>query len=263
MRKKLVAGNWKMNFTAVQAASFVETFSAHPYARPHIEVLICPSYLSLWKVRDLVRNTPIQVGAQNVFWADSGAFTGFVSPPMLREAGVTYCIVGHSETRGRFGRLEVPESTVGYFAESDATVNLKVKALLYHAIRPILCVGETACERDAGQTEQVIAGQLRSALEGIDGAELGGLVLAYEPVWAIGTGRTCDSAEANRVCGFIRSELAAVYDDGLANDVRILYGGSVKSSNASGLFSEAEIDGGLVGGASLDPDEFCRIVMAA
>lgn len=263
MRTKLVAGNWKMNFTAVQAASFVEAFVKHAHDKPVVDVLICPTYLSLWKVRDLVKGTPVKVGAQNVFWLDSGAFTGSISAPMLREAGVSYCIVGHSETRGRFGKLDIPESTTGYFAETDETVNLKIRALLYHAIHPILCVGETIGEREAGRTEAVIAGQLQGALAGLDAAELNDLVVAYEPVWAIGTGKTCDSGEASRVCGFIRGQFAGMYGDALAGKLRVLYGGSVKASNASELFGMSDIDGGLVGGASMDPDEFYRIVMSA
>ncbi|MCW5941608.1 MAG: triose-phosphate isomerase [Fimbriimonadaceae bacterium] len=263
MRTKLVAGNWKMNNTVAQAAAAVETFVQHVDAKANVDVVICPPYLAIPKVRELLRNTHIKVGAQNVFWNEQGAFTGFVSPKMLDEFCVSHVIVGHSETRGRFGKLETPESTLGYFAETDETVNLKIRALLFRAMSPILCVGETLAERQAGETERVIQSQLEGAMKGLDASELFTFVVAYEPVWAIGTGVTCDTAEAERVCKFIRTRIGAMYDDELARQVRILYGGSVKSTNARELFSQPNIDGGLVGGASLDPQEFSLIVMSA
>lgn len=263
MRTKLVVGNWKMNFSQAEATAVVETFLRHVEARTDVDVAICPPYLSLPRVRELVRDSHVKVGAQDVFWMDQGAFTGNVSAKMLYDFCVSYCIVGHSETRGRFGKLEVPESTLGYFSESDETINLKLKSLIYHSISPILCVGETLVEREAGLTDSVIQSQLRRAIEGIEAAELYSFSVAYEPVWAIGTGRTCDTAEANRVCGMIRQSVAAQLDSEVAEEIRILYGGSVKSSNSGELFAQPEIDGGLVGGASLDPLEFSRIVMSA
>ena len=205
----------------------------------------------------------IKIGGQDVFWQESGAFTGQISAAMLADAGADYCIVGHSETRGRFGKLETPESTVPYFAETDETVNLKIKRLLFHAITPILCVGETLAEREAEQTEAVIEKQLVAALEGVDPSELASFVVAYEPVWAIGTGKTCASDEANRVCGFIRDVLAKTVEPEVVEHIRVLYGGSVKGANSYELFSQPFIDGGLVGGASLDPGEFSRIVSNA
>ncbi len=232
-------------------------------SRPNVDVAVCPSYLTIPRVRELVKDTHVKVGAQDVFWKESGAFTGKVSAPMLIEQGVTYCIVGHSETRGRFGKLEVSDESVPFFSESDHTVNLKIRALLFHSITPILCVGETDDERKAGKTDTVIREQLAAALEGIDPSELYFFVVAYEPVWAIGTGNTCDSAEAGRVCRLIRTELAGLLDEDVAANIRVLYGGSVKASNAAELFSQEGIDGGLVGGASLDPGEFSRIVMSA
>lgn len=262
-RTKLVVGNWKMNMTNAESTAAVETFLRHITARSNVDVVLCPPYLSISKVHDLVRNTHVKVGAQDVFWEERGAFTGKVSVRMVAECGATYCIVGHSETRGRFGKLEIPESTVGLFGETDETVNLKIKSLLFHSLNPILCVGETAAERDAGKTEAVIAKQLEGALNEIDPSELYFFSVAYEPVWAIGTGNTCDSAEANRVCGYIREQLAKLLDAEVAAEIRVLYGGSVKPSNSGDLFSQPNIDGGLVGGASIDPMEFSRIVMSA
>lgn len=252
-----------MNLSLAASAAAVETFVNHVDARSDVDVVICPPYLSIAKVHDLLRNTHIKVGAQDVFWMESGAFTGKVSAAMLYDNGVSYCIVGHSETRGKFGKLEVAESTVPFFAETDETVNLKIKALLFHSINPILCVGETAEERSEGKTDEVIQTQIRGAFAGLEPAELYLSSVAYEPVWAIGTGNTCDAAEAERVCGMIRATLAETLDEDVAQNVRVLYGGSVKSANANELFSQPNIDGGLVGGASLDPLEFSRIVMSA
>jgi triosephosphate isomerase (TIM) len=262
-RTKLVIGNWKMNHTCAEASATVESFVRLVSAKQDVDVVICPPYLAINRVRELLRNTHIKVGAQDVFWLESGAFTGKVSAPMLYDCGVTHCIVGHSETRGRFGKLEVEEGMVGHFSETDETVNLKIKALLYQSIMPILCVGETLEERNAGQTEDVIRRQLAGALAGIDGAELYFFVVAYEPVWAIGTGNTCEPDEANRVCGLIRDILTEQLDADVAEEIRILYGGSVKAENAESLFHMPNIDGGLVGGASLDADVFSRIVMSA
>lgn len=263
MRTNLVVGNWKMNKGIAEASATIEAFVKLVDAKANVDVVICPPYLSIFKAREILRNTHIKVGAQDVFWAESGAFTGNVSAPMLYDAGVSFCIVGHSETRGRFGKLETPETTLGYFSETDETVNLKVRACLYQSINPILCVGETLAEREAGQTDEVIRKQIRGGLAGLDAAEIGFVVMAYEPVWAIGTGKTCDTPEADRVCGIIRETLVELAGADLADDVRILYGGSVKSSNSGDLFSQPNIDGGLVGGASLDPAEFSRIVMSA
>lgn len=263
MRTKLVVGNWKMNLSLVEASATVETFLRHVEARNDVDIAVCPSYLAIPKVREIVRDSHVKVGAQDVFWAEKGAFTGQVSAKMLFDFCVDYCIVGHSETRGRFGKLEIPEATLSYFSETDGTVNLKLKALIYHSITPILCVGETLAEREIGQTDTLIQHQLEIALQGFDAAELYSFCVAYEPVWAIGTGKTCDATEANRVCGMIRTHLAKMFDDEVAQEIRILYGGSVRSANSEELFSQPEIDGGLVGGASLDPLEFSRIVMSA
>jgi len=263
MRTKLVVGNWKMNKTIREAEAAVDSFIKVVGGKPDIDVAICPAYLTIPRVRELLKNTHVKVGAQDVFWEESGAFTGKVSPGMLYDAGVTFCIVGHSETRGRFGKVETDPATLGYFSETELTINKKIKSLLFYSITPILCVGETDAERSGGQTDEVISAQLEGALQGLDAVELYGLVVAYEPVWAIGTGNTCDSAEAERVCGSIRQRLAKRLGDEEANSIRILYGGSVKASNSYQLFHQPNIDGGLVGGASLDPDEFRKIVVSA
>ncbi|MEQ1823464.1 MAG: triose-phosphate isomerase [Fimbriimonadaceae bacterium] len=263
MRTKLVVGNWKMNMTTAEAAAAVETFIKRVDAKSNVDVAICPPFTAIPKVRELIKNSHIQLAAQNVFWKESGAFTGQISAPMLYELGCSYCVVGHSETRGRFGKLEISEQSLSFFNETDYTINLKIRALLYHSVNPILCVGETAEERANGQTEEIIRSQLTAALEGIDAAELYFSVVAYEPVWAIGTGETCDAAEANRVCEFIRGVLGSILDKDLAEEVRILYGGSVNALNCKELFSQPNIDGGLVGGASLDPTSFSLIVMSA
>ncbi len=263
METKLVVGNWKMNMTNAEATANVQAFVKHVDARSDVDVVICPPYMSIGRVRELVKDTHIKVGAQDTFWENSGAYTGQVSAPMLAECDVTYCIVGHSEKRGRFGKLETDPETLCYFKETDHTVNLKLKSLLFHSINPILCVGETADERNANQTESVIEAQLRGALAGLDPAELYFFSVAYEPVWAIGTGNTCESGEANRVCGLIRRFLGEILDEDVASMIRILYGGSVKASNSRELFHQPNIDGGLVGGSSLDSEEFSKIVRSA
>jgi triosephosphate isomerase (TIM) len=262
MRTSLVVGNWKMNMTNAEAAAAIEACIKRVDAKHTVDVAICPPFTALSRVREIVKNSHIQLGAQDVFWKENGAFTGQISAAMLYELGCSYCIVGHSETRGRFGKLEVSEHSLGYFCETNHTINLKIRALLYQSINPILCVGETAEERERGETERVIREQLNGALEGIDAAELYFFSVAYEPVWAIGTGNTCEAGEANRVCGLIREYLGDL-DGDVAQEVRILYGGSINQNNCRELFSQENIDGGLVGGASLDPTAFSLIVMAA
>jgi len=263
MRTKLIAGNWKMNNTAAQAAALVQALSERAVSRADVDIVVCPPYLALPKVKEVLRDSPIHLGAQDCFWESSGAFTGKVSASMLAEFCVSYCIVGHSESRGKFGKLEVPESTLSFFGESDETVNLKIRALLFQAIVPIVCVGETLQERASGQTDSIVEAQVRNGLRGLDPTEITFVVIAYEPVWAIGTGETCDAAEANRVCGQIRSTVLEISDEDVAGDLRVLYGGSVKAANAKELFDQEEIDGALVGGASLDAAEFSKIVMSA
>jgi triosephosphate isomerase (TIM) len=262
-RTKLVAGNWKMNLSSTEGGALVETLAQHVEAKPDVDVVVCPPFLSIPRIRELTRVSSILLGAQNCFWMEKGAYTGQISPKMLSEFCVDYCIVGHSETRGRFGSLEIPESSTSLFAETDETVNLKIKSLLFYAITPILCVGETLEERKAGRTEEVIASQLKGGLAGLDAAEMFQFVIAYEPVWAIGTGEVCPSDEANRVCTFIRTWLSEEFDQDAAENVRILYGGSVGPKNAQELFAQPGIDGGLVGGASLKAADFAKIVESA
>ncbi len=251
-----------MNLTTREAAALVESFKKAVEILDRTDIVVCPPYISLPCVHACLKGTNIKLGAQDVFWMEKGAYTGQVSASMLEDVGVTHCLVGHSETRGRFGKLEVSETTLCYFAETDETVNLKVRRLLYCGMTPILCVGETLGEREAGRTDQVVRDQLSDGLAGLDEAELHPLVVAYEPVWAIGTGHTCDTAEAQRVCAMIRAFMCGISSE-LAASTRVLYGGSVKSSNARDLFAQPDIDGGLVGGASLDAYEFKDIVMSA
>lgn len=263
MRRKLVAGNWKMNLTKDASAQVAAELAKLVGDKKDADILVCPPYVNIPAVQEALAGSNVEVGAQDVFWKDSGAFTGKVSAPMLKALGLTYCIVGHSETRGKFGKLEIEPEEVAQFNETDHTINMKIKALLAHSIKPILCCGETLAEREAGQTDAVILGQIKGALEGLGAADLGELVIAYEPVWAIGTGKTCDAEEANRVCGVVRKAVADLVGADLANAMRVLYGGSVNSGNSAALFAMPEIDGGLVGGASLKADEFSKIVHSA
>lgn len=265
MRRPLIAGNWKMHLTPSEGAALATTLRQRIGMRSDVEILLCPAFVALQAVAEAIRGSELKLGAQTVFWRDSGAFTGQVSPPMLVAVGCEYVILGHSETRGRFGVADpdLDASLLPYFSETVATLNRKLRAVLPHGLKPILCVGETLAEREAGQTEQVIRAQLEGALAGLASVELYELVIAYEPVWAIGTGQVCDAPEANRVCGIIRQTLRALYDEELAEVVRILYGGSVKASNAHALLHQPEIDGALVGGASLSAEEFEQISYCA
>lgn len=263
MRKKLVAGNWKMNLTKAASVEVATELVKHVTGMKNVDILICPPYVNITAVKDVAAGTNVEVGAQDVFWKDSGAFTGKISAPMLKALDLTYCIVGHSETRGKFGKLEIEPEEVAQFNETDHTINIKIKALLANGIKPILCCGETLAEREAGKTDAVIVEQIKGGLEGLAAADLGTLVVAYEPVWAIGTGKTCDAEEANRVCGVVRKAVADLVGADLANGMRVLYGGSVNSGNSAILFSMSDIDGGLVGGASLKAEEFSKIVLSA
>ena len=265
MRRPLIAGNWKMHLTPSEGAALATQLRQRIGMRSDVEILLCPAFVALQAVAEAIRGSELKLGAQNVFWRDSGAFTGQVSPPMLAAVGCEYVILGHSEARGRFGVTDpdLDASLLPYFSETEATLNRKLRAVLPHGLKPILCVGETLAEREAGQTESVIRAQLEGALDGLASDELYELVIAYEPVWAIGTGQVCDADEANRVCGFIRQTLRELYDAEMAEFVRILYGGSVKASNAHALLHQPEIDGALVGGASLSAEEFEQISYCA
>jgi triosephosphate isomerase len=247
-RKKIIAANWKMNMTVAEADTFLDTFLLELGDEKSVEVVIIPPFTALPKVADrLSRTQVVKVGAQNMHWEKSGAFTGEVSAAMLRDLFVRHVVVGHSERRTLFG-------------ETDEIVNKKAKAALEASLEPIVCIGETLAERDAGQVEAVLERQTRESLAGLAARELLKTVIAYEPVWAIGTGRTASPAQAQEAHAFIRRILAEISDAGTAEKIRIQYGGSVKPANTAELMSQPDIDGALVGGASLDPRVFAEIV---
>lgn len=247
MRMPLIAGNWKMHKTVAEAVDLVETLMTGLVGVADREVLVCPPFTALYPLAPLLSDSQIQLGAQNMYGASQGAFTGEVSPVMLLELNCRYVILGHSERRQVFG-------------EDDALVNAKVKAAVEFGLRPILCVGETKPQRDAGQAEETTLGQLRAGLGGLAAEQLRDVVIAYEPVWAIGTGDTATPADAQAMHAAIRGALAEHYGPEEAETVRILYGGSVKPDNVDLLMSQDDIDGALVGGASLQPESFLRIV---
>lgn len=245
MRKKIVAGNWKMNKTPKEAVALVELLK-EKVDTDKVDVVFCVSAVDLVPVLEATKGTKIAVGAQNMFYEESGAYTGEISPSMLTEIGVKYVVLGHSERRQ-------------YFAETDQTVNKKVKKALEHNLIPIMCCGETLEQREAGITIEFVRIQVKAGLAGISTEDVKKVVVAYEPIWAIGTGRTATSAQAEEVCFAIREVLSEIYDGETANQVRIQYGGSVSAQNAAELFAMDNIDGGLVGGASLK-EEFAQIV---
>ena len=245
MRRKVIAGNWKMNKSPIDTEEFMNAFPSL-VKDADSEVIICVPYIDLFKAMEMAKGTNVKIGAQNVHFEDKGAFTGEVSPKMLEDIGVEYVIIGHSERRE-------------YYNETDESVNKKIKAAFSHKLKPIVCVGETLSQREAGVTKDFVTTQTRLALEGLTLEQIKNTIIAYEPIWAIGTGKTASSEDANEVCKWIRDEIKSLYGD-IAEDVIIQYGGSVKSSNAKELFNMSDIDGGLVGGASLDPEEFAKIV---
>ena len=245
MRKPFIAGNWKMNKTIGEAIELVNNLKRELVDVEGVDIVVCPVYTALSEVSDLIVDSNIGLGAQNVYWQESGAFTGEVSPSMLKDAGCQYVIIGHSERRK-------------YFSETDETVNKRIKAALGAELLPIVCVGETLEEREADKTIEVVKTQLAGGLEGIE--DLSKIVIAYEPVWAIGTGKTATPLQAQEVHKFIRDWISEKYSFGVSASLRILYGGSVKPSNTKELISEEDIDGALVGGASLDSESFIGIV---
>jgi len=246
MRKKVIAGNWKMNMLPNEAIAFIEEFT--PLVKDtENEVVLCVPYTDLFYSLLTAQNTNIKIGAQNMHWKETGAYTGEVSAKMLKSIGVEYVILGHSERRQ-------------YFNETDETVNLKLKAAFENELKPIVCVGETLEEREKGITSQIITSQTRLALDGLTPEQVKNTIIAYEPIWAIGTGKTATSEDANNSIKEIRKEIEKIYGKNVADCVIIQYGGSVKSVNAKELFNMSDIDGGLVGGASLKPDEFAKIV---
>ena len=246
MRKKVIAGNWKMNMLPNEAIAFIETFT--PLVKDtKNEVILCVPYTDLFYTLLSAQNTNIKIGAQNMHWEEKGAYTGEVSPNMLKSIGVEYVIIGHSERRQ-------------YFNETDETVNKKIKAAFKNGLKPIVCVGESLEQRESGSTKEVITDQTRLALEGLTNEQVKNTIIAYEPIWAIGTGKTATSEDANNSIKEIRKEIEKIYGKSVAECVIIQYGGSVKASNAKELFETSDIDGGLVGGASLKPEEFAKIV---
>ncbi|MEJ5296484.1 MAG: triose-phosphate isomerase [Armatimonadota bacterium] len=264
MRTPLIAGNWKMNNTRAQARELMAALIPLVKGLQGVEICVCPPFTALDATLQAIGDSGIRLGAQNTFWEEKGAWTSQISPEMLVEAGCTYVIIGHSETRGRFGTVdETLASRLGYFGETDATINAKAKLALAKGLVPIICCGETIDERRAGRTDDVVRGQIRACLEGLTPEQIAGLVIAYEPVWAIGTGEVCESGEADRVCGLIRHTVREMAGDAAADSVRVLYGGSVNDKNAAELLAKPEIDGALVGGASLKADSFSVICKAA
>src|SRR6266403_4433013 len=251
MRKKIVAANWKMNMTQAESAAFIKSLLLEIGDMADVEVVIIPPFTAITKVTEaLGKAQNIKVGAQNMHWERSGAFTGEISAAMLRDLFVRYVVLGHSERRRLFG-------------ENDEIVNRKVRAAHEATLRPIVCIGETLKQRDRGNVDKILSIQLRGSLAGLDLKQLQETVIAYEPVWAIGTGRNATPAQAQEAHAFIRHTLHKMADDTTAERVRIQYGGSVKPENARELLSQADIDGALVGGARLDPRSFAQIVKAA
>jgi triosephosphate isomerase len=250
-RRPIIAANWKMQKTHLEAIQAVQKLSylLDEQDAERVEVVICPPFTALRSIETLLQSDrlPYGLGAQDVHWEEKGAFTGEVSPVMLEALRVGYVIVGHSERRELFG-------------ETDETVNRKVRAVFRHGMTPILCVGETLQEHDTGGTEDKVTGQIRSDLQGVSAEDAGKLVVAYEPIWAIGTGRNAESSEAGEVVRLIRETLGSLYSKEVGDAIRIQYGGSVKAGNIRDFMAHPEIDGALVGGASLDPEEFALIV---
>ncbi|WP_309697012.1 triose-phosphate isomerase [Armatimonas sp.] len=262
-RTPIIAGNWKMNKgTAAAASALAQEVVTAIEGKSGVTVVVCPPYTVLHTVREAVTGSSVVLGAQDAFWKATGAYTSQISGEMLKDAGVTYVILGHSETRGRFGVPE-PEETVKHYGETDATVNLKVKAAIAAGLEPIICIGETLDEREGGKTDLVVSSQVAGAITGVTSEKALRLVFAYEPVWAIGTGKVCDATEANRVCGIVRQTVRSLYGVEVADSVRVQYGGSMKPDNAAELLSQPHIDGGLIGGASLKAADFAAIVDAA
>jgi triosephosphate isomerase (TIM) len=246
-RKKLIAANWKMYKNPEQTKQFFRDFLPQVQTHDRDEIVVCPPYVDLHAALESAKGSRVAIGAQNVYWKNEGAFTGEISSPMLTAIGCTHVIIGHSERRQ-------------YFGDTDDSVNLKLKAALENGLTPIACVGEVLEEREAGLTEDVLRRQCVRAFNALSAKKAAKLVIAYEPVWAIGTGKTATPAMASDAHVLIRGEAAKAFGQEFADQLRILYGGSVKPENAKALMSEEEIDGALVGGASLDPQSFAAIV---
>jgi triosephosphate isomerase len=246
-RKPLIAGNWKMFKTPGEAKETAEQLVQIAGTVTDVDMMIAPAFIALTAVYEAIKNSPIALGAQNLYWEDEGAFTGEISAPMIKSAGCRYCIIGHSERRQ-------------YFGETDATVNKKIRAAIKADLQPVFCVGETEKERDSGQTLSILDKQIKKGLEGLVSDQLETLIVAYEPVWAIGTGKTATDDQAQEVHQFIRSLVKSNLGQALADSIRILYGGSVKPANIASLMAMPDIDGALVGGASLSAESFSQII---
>ena len=247
MRTPLMAGNWKLNLTIGESVALAEALKKGIGSVTGREVMVAPVFTALSAVAAVLEGSPLRLGAQDLYWEESGAFTGEVSAPLIRDAGCSYAIVGHSERRQHFG-------------ETDESVNRKARAALAAGLIPIICVGETLEERESGRAQEVVGGQVKGALAAFSPDDLAASVLAYEPIWAIGTGKTATPAQANEIHGYIRGLLSEGFGDIVSDRVRILYGGSVKPENVDELMREQHLDGALVGGASLKADSFARIV---
>ncbi len=247
MRKPMMAGNWKMFKTIDEAAALAEAIRSKVADVETVDRVLCPPFISLPAVALSVQNTSIAVGAQNMHWEESGAFTGEISAPMIVGLAA-YVIIGHSERRQ-------------YFAETDETVNKKIHSALAHGLIPIVCVGESLAQNEAGQTQAFVSGQVAAALAGISAAQVQGLIIAYEPIWAIGTGKAATSAQAQQTCGeTVRATVAKLYGDETAAAVRVLYGGSTKPSNIAEIMQQPDIDGALIGGAALKAEDYGEMV---
>ena len=247
MRKPMMAGNWKMNKTIPEAVALTRAICELTCDYNEVERVICPPFVCLSAVKATAANIPILIGAQNMHWAESGAYTGEISAPML-EGLVEYVIIGHSERRQ-------------YFAETDESVNKKIKAALAYNLIPIVCVGESLAQNEAGETQSFVGGQVRAALQGLSGEQVRSLVIAYEPIWAIGTGRAATAQQAGDICGgVVRATIRDLYGAQVAENTRILYGGSTKPGNIREIMEQADIDGALIGGASLDASSYAEMV---
>jgi triosephosphate isomerase len=246
MRKPMMAGNWKMNKTIAEAVALAQAIHASVASYDNVDRVICPPAVCLPAVQAALQGSPVAVGAQNVHWADSGAFTGEISAPMLKGLA-SYVIIGHSERRQ-------------YFAESDETVNKKIHAALAHGLTPIVCVGESLAQNQGGETQAVVSGQVQAALSGLTAAQVQALVIAYEPIWAIGTGLAATAAQAGETCGVVRQTVAALYGSAVAEATRILYGGSANDKNIGELMKQPDIDGALIGGAALKAESYGAMV---
>jgi len=250
MRTPIIAGNWKMHKTVAEAVQLAQEVREAVADIKNVDVVLCPPFTALAALKDVLSGSNVGLGAQNLYWAEQGAFTGEVSPVMLQEL-CTYVIIGHSERRQ-------------YFAETDEGVNKKIKAALAHNLIPIVCVGENLDQNEAGETASFVGGQVKAAFAGLSGKEAAGVIVAYEPIWAIGTGKNADPATANSIIGLsIRGALAELYSEDLAQQIRVQYGGSVKPDNVENFMAQPDIDGALVGGASLKVESFLPLVKAA